>query len=158
MKNVLLLIFFCCLFFNLKAFSFDGKFIVPIEDQELISYSRFNVHDIEITPDYLRVTMPPELASDEAYSLKFERNNDGINRLNSFFGSAHCLQESDSLIKCRIKYNKLYRKVLIKNLWKTMDYIQYSTSGIEELTNRLLIAEWFAGHPEGILLINLDRD
>ena len=155
MKNFLILIFFFSLFFNAKAFSFEGTFIVPVENEELLSYSKLRVKDIQISPDYLRITMPSELASTEAYSIKFERNSEGVNTLNSFFGSAHCLQETISIIKCKISFNALYKNVLTRSLWKTMDYIQSTTSNVDDLTNKLLIAEWFSSMPKGILIIDL---
>jgi hypothetical protein len=152
MKNILILLFF----FSISAFSHVGKFVVPMENQELASFLKFEIDDVEISPDHLRFTMPPELASDEAYSVKFERNSDGVNTLNSFFGSAHCLQETNQHIRCKIKFNTLYKDVLIKSLWKTMYYIQSNSSGVDELTSRLLVAEWFAGNPTGVLLIDID--
>jgi hypothetical protein len=37
-----------------------------------------------------------------------------------------------------------------------MDYVQRNTRDIHELTDRLLVAEWFAGNPSGFLFIEID--
>jgi len=143
------------LILSFNVFSFTGEFVIPTQDRELEYFSKFFIEDIEISPDSLRLKLPADLASAEAYEIKFERNTNGANVLNSFFGSAHCLQQSETIIKCKIKFNTLLKNVLIKNLWKTMDYIQDSSNSIADLTNRLIVAERFAGSPRGTLLIQI---
>jgi hypothetical protein len=151
MKNILILI----AFLSAAANAMTGHFIIPIDDPSLVPLSDFRVNNIKISPDSLSFTMPPEIASAVAYEVKFERNDVGVNTLNSYFGRAHCLQADERSIRCKINYNSLYQKVLIENLYKTMDYVQRNTQDIHELTDRLLVAEWFAGNPSGILYIEI---
>ncbi len=152
MKNILILI----AFLSAAANAMNGHFIVPIDEPALRPLADFNVKNIKISPDSLSFTMPPEIASAFAYEIKFERNDAGVNHLNSYFGRAHCLQADELSIRCKIRFNSLYQKVLIENLYKTMDYVQRNTQDIHELTDRFLVAEWFAGNPTGILFIAID--
>lgn len=146
-----------CLLTLISAYThaFEGSFTIPNQEPDLSFFSNFKIGDIEITPDHLSFTMPPELASAEAYKVKFERNNPGNNRLNSYFGSAHCLQYDRHTIKCEIIYNSLYQKVLVDNLYKTLNYITSNTDDIYVLSNRLFVAERFSGSPEGVLTIKI---
>jgi len=139
-----------------NALAFRGRFVIPTENEPLKFYSTFYIQDIDIDPDHLKFTVPPELASDQAYRLKFERNSEGANVLQSYFGTAHCLQMDPKVIKCEVNFNRIYQKALIKSLYKTMDYIQRSTNNIDDLTSLLLVAEAFSGKPQGTLFIEID--
>jgi hypothetical protein len=152
MKTLLILI----AFISVAANAMTGHFIVPVDQPSLEPYAEFRVTNIEISANHLSFTMPPEIASDMAYEIKFERNDVGVNTLNSYFGRAHCLQADELEIRCKVRFNSLYQKVLIQNLYKTMNYVQRNTEDINELTERLLLAEWFAGNPIGILYIQIE--
>ncbi len=146
------------IFISISAHALEGQFIVSTDNDDLDYYSHFPLDTINITPEHLSFKMPPELASDKALEVKFERNNVGNNTLNSYFGSAHCLQQEPKLIKCKVEFNSLFQKVLVENLFNTMDYISNSTNNIEDLTNLLILAETFVQNPKGVLLIRIARE
>jgi len=130
-------------------------YTVPTSNQQLFSFSNFPLRDVEITPSHLSFKLPTEISSPAVYKVTFERSKEDSNIFNSYFGQAHCLQNTKKTIRCDIQYNSLYQEFLQENLPLTKDFLRVMNISQEKRESLLILAEKFSGDPIGFLTIEI---
>lgn len=152
MKSTLILI---GIFFSLNSVAFTATYEIPTDVEEEKPFAISRVDQVNFTAESLTFKLPPEVASEDALVVKFERDENNPNQFNSAFGSAKCLQEGFMQVRCEVRYNKVYSNFLKSMLPSTLDHIDNLPLPLDEIAIRKDLVRRFSGDPIGFLVIDL---
>ena len=142
-------------FLCLNAVAFTGVYEIPTDNPAEQPFAVNTVEEVNFTTRSLSFKLPPEIASESALMVTFERDENVPNNFNSAFGTSKCLQQSFTQVRCEVRYNKVYSDFLKSVLPDTLDHLDELGLPVDEVFVRKDLVRRFVGDPIGFLIIDL---